>query len=138
MIGMIVSGLTKAVGGYFENKSQESQAKAGLKKAEIEAKTTVAKAVAEGKIEADKLNAQWENKAVDQLSGSLKDEFITLVVLTPCILIFIPSLQPYIRLGFDILGTLPDWYINLIYITVCAGLGLKGVGGISKFMKGKK
>lgn len=32
MIGMIVSGLTKAVGGYFENKSQESQAKAGLKK----------------------------------------------------------------------------------------------------------
>ena len=138
MIGMIVSGLTKAVGGYFENKSQESQAKAGLKKAEIEAKTTVAKAVAEGKIEADKLNSQWENKAVDQLSGSLKDEFITLVVLTPCILIFIPSLQPYIRLGFDILGTLPDWYINLIYITVCAGLGLKGVGGISKFMKRKK
>tara|TARA_R110001592_G_scaffold330058_1_gene612141 strand:+ start:460 stop:876 length:417 start_codon:yes stop_codon:yes gene_type:complete len=138
MMGLIVSGLTKAVGGYFENKSQESQAKAGLKKAEIEAKTSVAKAVAEGKLEADKLNSQWENKAVDQLSGSLKDEFITLVVLTPCCLIFIPSLQPYIRLGFDILGTLPDWYINLIYITVCAGLGLKGVGGISKFMKRKK
>mgnify|MGYP003627579258 FL=1 len=137
-MGLIVSGLTKAVGGYFENKSQESQAKAGLKKAEIEAKTSVAKAVAEGKLEADKLNSQWENKAVDQLSGSLKDEFITLVVLTPCCLIFIPSLQPYIRLGFDILGTLPDWYINLIYITVCAGLGLKGVGGISKFMKRKK
>ena len=137
MIGMIVSAATKAVGGYFENKSKESQAKSNLKKAEIEAKTSVAKAVAEGKMEADKLNSQWENKAVDQLSGSLKDEFITLVVLTPCILIFIPSLQPYIRLGFDILGTLPDWYINLIYITVCAGLGLKGVGGISKFMKKK-
>ena len=43
-----------------------------------------------------------------------------------------------VRMGFDILGTLPEWYINLIYITVCAGLGLKGVGGISKFMKGKK
>ena len=97
-----------------------------------------AKAVAEGKIEADKLNAQWENKAVESLSGSWKDEFITIVVLSPCILIFFPSFQPYVRLGFDILGTLPDWYINLIYITVCAGLGLKGVGGISKFMKGKK
>ncbi len=137
MIGMIVNGLTSAVSGYLQNKTEESKAKAGLKKAEIEAKTTVAKAVAEGKLEADKLDAQWENKAVDQLSGSLKDEFITLVVLTPCCLIFIPSLQPYIRLGFDILGTLPDWYINLIYITVCAGLGLKGVGGISKFMKKK-
>lgn len=138
MIGMIVGGLTKAVGGYFESKSQESQAKSNLKKAEIEAKTSVAKAVAEGKLEADKLNSQWENKAVDQLSGSLKDEFITLVILLPAILVFIPHTQPFVRLGFDILGTLPDWYINLIYITVCAGLGLKGVGGISKFMKGKK
>jgi hypothetical protein len=138
MMGLIVSGLSKAVGGYFENKSQESQAKAGLKKAEIEAKTSVAKAIAEGNMEANKLNAQWENKAVDQLSGSWKDEFITFVVLSPCILIFFPSFQPYVRMGFDILGTLPEWYINLIYITVCAGLGLKGVGGISKFMKGKK
>ena len=138
MMGLIVNGLTSAVSGYLQNKSEESKAKAGLKKAEIEAKTSVAKAVAEGKLEADKLNAQWENKAVESLSGSWKDEFITIVVLSPCILIFFPSIQPYVRLGFDILGTLPDWYINLIYITVCAGLGLKGVGGISKFMKGKK
>ena len=137
MIGMIVNGLSTAVSGYLQNKSEESKAKAGLKKAEIEAKTSVAKAVAEGKIEADKLDAQWEKSAVDQLGGSWKDEFITIVVLTPCILIFFPNLQPFVRLGFDILGTLPDWYINLIYITVCAGLGLKGVGGISKFMKRK-
>ena len=138
MMGLIVNGLTSAVSGYLKNKSEESKAKSGLKKAEIEAKTSVAKAVAEGKLEADKLNSQWENKAVDQLSGSLKDEFITLVILLPAILVFVPYTQPFVRLGFDILGTLPDWYINLIYITVCAGLGLKGVGGISKFMKGKK
>ena len=136
MIGLIASSLTKVVGTYFENKSQESQAKAGLKKAEIEAKTSVAKAVAEGKLEADKLDAQWESKAIE--NTGLRDEFITLVIMCPAILVFIPSFQPYVRLGFDILGTLPDWYINLIYITVCAGLGLKGVGGISKFMKGKK
>tara|TARA_R110000824_G_C14939255_1_gene649600 strand:- start:73 stop:489 length:417 start_codon:yes stop_codon:yes gene_type:complete len=138
MIGMIVNGLTSAVSGYLKNKSEESQAKAGLKKAEIEAKTSVAKAVAEGKLEASKLDAQWENKAVESLSGSWKDEFITLVILLPAILVFIPFTQPFVRLGFDILGTLPEWYINLIYITVCAGLGLKGVGGLSKFMKGKK
>ncbi len=135
MIGMIVNGLTSAVSGYLQNKTEESKAKAGLKKAEIEAKTTVAKAVAEGKLEADKLDAQWESKAIE--NTGLRDEFITLVIMCPAILVFIPSFQPYVRLGFDILGTLPDWYINLIYITVCAGLGLKGVGGISKFMKKK-
>lgn len=134
MIGLLVKGVSEIATNYFDKKKAE----VNLKKTEVEAKTQIAKQVAEGKLEADKLNAEWENKAVDQLSGSLKDEFITLVVLTPCCLIFIPSLQPYIRLGFDILGTLPDWYINLIYITVCAGLGLKGVGGLSKFMKGKK
>lgn len=132
---MIVNGLTSAVSGYLQNKTEESKAKAGLKKAEIEAKTTVAKAVAEGKLEADKLDAQWESKAIE--NTGLRDEFITLVIMCPAILVFIPSFQPYVRLGFDILGTLPDWYINLIYITVCAGLGLKGVGGISKFMKKK-
>jgi hypothetical protein len=119
MIGLIVNGVSQIAQNYFDKKKAEVT----LKKTEVEAKTQIAKQVAEGKLEADKLNAEWENKAVDQLSGSLKDEFITLVVLTPCCLIFIPSLQPYIRLGFDILGTLPDWYINLIYITVCAGLG---------------
>ena len=96
MIGMIVSAASKAVGGYFENKSKESQAKANLKKAEIEAKTSVAKAVAEGKMEADKLTAQWENKAVESLAGSWKDEFITIVVLTPCMCI---SFQAYNHLS---------------------------------------
>jgi len=31
MMGLIVSGLTKAVGGYFENKSKQSVAKSNLK-----------------------------------------------------------------------------------------------------------
>jgi len=134
MIGLIVNGVSQIAQNYFDKK----KADINLKKTEVEAKTQIAKQVAEGKLEADKLNAEWENKAVDSLSGSLKDEFITLVILLPAILVFIPYTQPFVRLGFDILGTLPDWYINLIYITVCAGLGLKGVGGLSKFMKGKK
>ena len=134
MIGLIVNGVSQIAQNYFDKK----KADINLKKIEVEAKTQIAKQVAEGKLEADKLNAEWENKAVDSLSGSLKDEFITLVILLPAILVFIPYTQPFVRLGFDILGTLPDWYINLIYITVCAGLGLKGVGGLSKFMKGKK
>jgi len=134
MIGLLVKSVSEIATNYFDKKKAE----VNLKKTEVEAKTQIAKQVAEGKLEADKLNSQWEKSAVEQLGNSWKDEFITIVVLTPCILIFFPSLQPFVRLGFDILGTLPDWYINLIYITVCAGLGLKGVGGISKFMKGKK
>ena len=131
ILGSILSSVTSAVGGYLENKSKEAQAKSQLKQAEIEEE------IVKGNADAMRLKAEWENKAVDNLSNSWRDEFVTLVVLTPCILVFFPSLQHYVLQGFDILKTLPSWYVNLIYITVCAGLGLKGVGGISKYMKRK-
>ena len=48
MIGLIVNGLSKAVGGYFEHSAKKSKAKSDLKIAEIEAKTAVKKKIAEG------------------------------------------------------------------------------------------
>ena len=53
MIGLIVSGLSKAVGGYFEHKSKQSVAKSNLKIAEIDAKVAVQKKIVEGKVEWD-------------------------------------------------------------------------------------
>ena len=90
MIGMIVSAASKAVGGYFENKSKESQAKSDLKIAEIEAKTAVQKKVAEGKVE-------WINKAMGEcqllILGKMKHgPFI--IALIVCA--FVPDLQPYV------------------------------------------
>ena len=137
ILGSILSSVTSAVGGYLENKSKEAQAKSQLKQAEIQSKAKIEEEIVKGNADAMRLKAEWENKAVDNLSNSWRDEFVTLVVLTPCILDFFPSLQHYVLQGFDILKTLPSWYVNLIYITVCAGLGLKGVGGISKYMKRK-
>ena len=137
ILGSILSSVTSAVGGYLENKSKEAQAKSQLKQAEIQSKAKIEEEIVKGNADAMRLKAEWENKAVDNLSNSWRDEFVTLVVLTPCILVFFPSLQHYVLQGFDILKTLPSWYVNLIYITVCAGLGLKGVGGISKYIKRK-
>ena len=127
MIGLIISGLTNAISGYFQNKSEVSKAKANLKSVEIEAKTNIAKQVADSKLSSDRLISEWENKAVENLNFSWRDEFVTLVVLVPAILVFVPYFQPYVKNGFIILTNLPDWYVNLIYITVCAGLGLRSL-----------
>tara|TARA_Y100000401_G_scaffold113308_1_gene113823 strand:+ start:142 stop:546 length:405 start_codon:yes stop_codon:yes gene_type:complete len=132
MIGMIVGGLTKAVGGYFENKSQESQAKANLKRAEIEAKTSVAKAVAEGKVDLQKLNAEWENKAVSQMDSSIKDEISLVVLLLPALLVFFEPFQDDVKRGFEILGTLPEYYQHLLYIAIAGSFGIKGVNHFIK------
>ena len=48
MIGLIVNGLSKAVGGYFEHSAKKAKAKSDLKIAEIDAKTAVQKKVATG------------------------------------------------------------------------------------------
>jgi len=135
MIGMIVGGLTKAVGGYFENKSLESQAKSNLKKAEIEAKTSVAKAVAEGKVDLQKLNAEWENKAVSQMDSSFKDELALCILLLPALLVFFEPFQDDVKRGFEILGTLPEYYQHLLYIAIAGSFGIKGA---NQFIKRKK
>ena len=135
ILGSILSSVTSAVGGYLENKSKEAQAKSQLKQVEIQSKAKIEEEIVKGNADAMRLKAEWESKAIE--NTGMRDEFVTLVVLTPCILVFFPSLQHYVLQGFDILKTLPSWYVNLIYITVCAGLGLKGVGGISKYMKRK-
>ena len=68
----------------------------------------------------------------ESTKGSWKDEVITIAVLTPCILSFIPGMEDLVKSGFERLNELPDWYQNILYVTILAGLGLKG---LDKFRK---
>ena len=63
----------------------------------------------------------------ESTKGSWKDEVITIAVLTPCILSFIPGMEDIVKSGFERLSELPDWYQNILYVTILAGLGLKGL-----------
>ena len=78
MIGLIVNGLSKAVGGYFEHSAKKAKANSDLKIAEIDAKTAVQKKVAEGKVE-------WETAMAKASEDSWKDEawtvcFIAIII----------------------------------------------------------
>jgi len=64
--------------------------------------------------------------------NSYKDEIITIIVLIPVILVFIPGMEDIVQQGFQRLNELPDWYQNVLYVTILAGLGLKG---LDKFKK---
>ena len=72
-------------------------------------------------------DSKWELIMAESTKGSWKDEIITIVVLAPCVLTFIPGMEDVVRQGFDRLNELPDWYQNILYVTILAGLGLKGV-----------
>jgi hypothetical protein len=91
---------------------------------------TVAEKVATGQVE-------WEGKMADATVDSWKDEFALVVLLAPAILVFIPGMREYVKEGFEILATLPDWYQYLLYIAISASFGIKGVGQAAKMLKKK-
>ena len=64
-----------------------------------------------------------------------KDEFALVVLLAPAILVFIPGMKEYVKEGFDILATLPEWYQYLLYIAISASFGIKGVGQVKKVQR---
>lgn len=125
MIGLIVNGLSKAVGGYFEHSAKKAKAKSDLKIAEIDAKTAVQKKVAEGKVE-------WETAMAKASDDSWKDEARTLTFIAIIIFSFIPYFQPYVARGIEFLGTFPEWLQWSIMASIGASFGLKSIGKFTK------
>ena len=97
---------------------------------------SLAQTFLEGKVEKEKAKSEimktaaqhdskWELIMAESTKGSWKDEIITVVVLAPCVLAWIdPDLA---MRGFDVIATLPDWYQNILYVTILDGLGLNGL-----------
>ena len=125
MMGLIVSGLSKAVGGYFEHTAKKAKAKADLKIAEIDAKTAVQKKVAEGKVE-------WETAMAKASDDSWKDEAWTICFILIIVASFIEPLQPAIARGIEFLATFPEWLQWSIMASIGASFGLKSIGKFTK------
>ena len=79
----------------------------------------------------------WEKSMADATDSSWKDEFALVVLLAPAILVFVPSMTEYVRTGFEVLNTLPDWYQYLLFIAVRSSFGIKGVGQAMKMIRKK-
>ena len=99
---------------------------------------SLAQTFLEGKVEKEKAKSEimktaaqhdskWELIMAESTKGSWKDEIITIAVLAPCVMSFIPGAEHLVKEGFARLNELPDWYQNILYVTILAGLGLKGL-----------
>ena len=130
MLSALIGPITSLAGSWMESKVEKVKADGKAKVAEAKAKAVVAEKVAAGEV-------AWEKSMADATDGSWKDEFALIVLLLPAILVFIPSMTEYVRAGFEVLNTLPDWYQYLLFIAVSSSFGIKGVGQAMKLM-GKK
>ena len=72
-------------------------------------------------------DSKWELIMAESTKGSWKDEAVTICVLVPVIMCFIPGTEELVKSGFERLNELPDWYQYLLYLVCSAALGIKGL-----------
>jgi len=63
----------------------------------------------------------WNIKSIE--NSGWKDEYLTIILSLPLILVFIPWLTPYIMDGFAALETTPVWYRSGISLMIASAFG---------------
>jgi hypothetical protein len=126
----LIGPIANLASSWMESKVEKVKADGQAKVAQAKSKAAVADKIASGEI-------AWEKSMAEATDGSWKDEFALIVLLAPAILVFIPSMTEYVRAGFEVLNTLPEWYQYLLFIAVSSSFGIKGVGQAMKMIKRK-
>ena len=130
MFTALIGPIANLASSWMESKVEKVKADGQAKVAQAKSKAAVANKIASGEI-------AWEKSMAEATDGSWKDEFALIVLLAPAILVFIPSMTEYVRAGFQVLNTLPEWYQYLLFIAVSSSFGIKGVGQAMKMIKRK-
>ena len=118
-----IGPITNLVGGWLNNKAEEKQAKHQAKLLVISN------------------NADWESKMANASSMSWKDEFWTCVLALPLLAIFWGVMTDNtdvierVRLGFQVMGELDDWYTYLLFLAISASFGIRGADKLMSLRK---
>ena len=128
MLGALIGPIANLAGSWMQSKVEKVKAEGQAKVAQAKAKAVVAEKVATGEV-------AWEKSMADATDNSWKDEFALTVLLLPAILVFIPSMTEYVRTGFEVLNTLPEWYQYLLFLAVSASFGIRGADKLMQLRK---
>lgn len=114
MLKLLIGPITDMVGSYMNNKAEEKQAKH------------------QAKMNVIQNDANWEAKMADASSSSWKDEWFTILLSLPLLLIGYAvtvddiTIIERVKAGFQALEELPEFYQYLLFIAVSASFGIKG------------
>jgi hypothetical protein len=106
---------------WLEGRQEKAKAKQKLAVAKVEAQVK--------RVEQD---GSWEEKAVDNMDGSWKDEAWTLFFILIIGASFVKPLQPIMKDGFAFLNEAPDFIKYGILASIAASFGLKSIAKLKK------
>lgn len=72
-----------------------------------------------------KLYGDADTAAIAQWSKGYKDEVLTYSLVILMVSMFVPSLQPYVKVGVDLLNALPIWIQVIVAGTYISVLGIR-------------
>lgn len=121
----LIGPISSLAGSFIEGQVSKQKAKANLAQTEAEAKAEVLKTAATH-------DSKWELIMAESTKSSVKDEIVTVAILIPVILCFIPGMEDIVKNGFERLNELPEWYTYLLFLTCSAALGIKGLDKLRK------
>lgn len=130
----LLKGLLGFGGDWLKGKQK-------LKEVSVEAEARVMVARAEAEVQrlarAQDAEINWDKSAVDQMGGSWKDEYLTLLLSAPMILAFLgPWGRQAASDGFAAIANAPEWYKVSFMAAIAASFGIRAL--VDRFGLGKK
>ena len=120
ILGKILGAVTGPAAEYFKDRQK---LRYDLKLKQLESKIKIEDARATRKMKELDSDTAWELKQLEKQGW--KDDWVLILISIPLVLVFIPSMAPYIFQGFAILGTTPEWYRWLIMLIFTAIYGIR-------------
>ena len=119
MLSSIIGPISSLAGTWLQGRVDKA-------KAETDVKVARAKAEAKGyetSATSDMLN---EQALTNQMAGSWKDEFWTLIFGAILVASFLPWSQPFVKEGFIFLEeSTPNWFSTCLYICIGSSFGYR-------------
>ena len=141
MLGLI-TGLQSLLGVLAAPISKAYQAKQTRKAAAESAQAKLKLVGQEKRFDLDLKEAEWEALAKQQESASWKDEYVTLIITSPFVLLFLAATASgysgdmryldAVNLGLESLKSLGVELGELLKIVVLAAVSIKGMGLLRK------
>ena len=120
MFQAFLGPISELAGSFMQGQIEKQKAKATLAQTKAAAEAEIMKTAATH-------DSKWEIIMAQGTQNSWKDELVTVVILIPTILVFIPGMEDIVKNGFERLNELPEWYTYLLFLTVSAALGIRGL-----------
>ena len=121
MLGLssIIGPISSLAGTWLQGRVDKAKAETDVKVARAKAEAKVYETSATS----DMLN---EQALTNQMAGSWKDEFWTLIFGAILVASFLPWSQPFVKEGFIFLEeSTPDWFSTCLYICIGSSFGYR-------------